>query len=178
MYVKQLWPRVDRARLHPHPQVQRFPNTVNVDGKVFELKSWRWGFTCARCRKDFYLKAARVQEDGSLHCRGCDATKVDLSWCPGCRKPQPVEKFAPLPLDPNSPLAEAAALVEALGERDDSRECHDCKRAASAPREYTLNCQHCGTSFISKRRDARYCPGSSRCRVAAMRARQRETSSA
>ena len=159
-----------------HPLVRKYHKTVTV-----------YGFRCPGCCDDrhyFPVGAAVVQPDGTLRCLKCSPGKPGYkrvyAWCSLCGEARPTSDF-------KYEYADVTGRVH----RDDSPHCSTCAESCNCTkchhrRVYTHGanhnrkhtCEGCGKEFTPTRRDARYCPGSSRCRVAAMRARRRESGSA
>ena len=153
-------PRIESTRIRTHPQVYQWAEVVE-----------RYGFACADCGGDFYLRGARVQPDGRLTCRNCEPTPLRrageaVEWCPGCQSARPATEFTPdaLPPTDNTDIVKFRAVLGA-GTRP-TLLCAAC-RHASRPDE-ARTCDHCAETFTSSRSDARYCSG--RCRTAAHRA--------
>jgi ribosomal protein S27AE len=106
-------------------------------------------FRCPVCDRTYRIRWAAVQTDGSLACWNCAKTR-DHRWCPNCRQAKHRKEFEPDRIN---------------AERH--QWCLDCAAAAKAKPERA--CEHCGTTFMATRKDARYCCG--RCRTTAHRLR-------
>jgi hypothetical protein len=117
-----------------HPQLEKVE--VVHRGYIFE---------CPGCGRDFHVRYARVQADGSLRCPDC--SNGSMCWCAGCGAAKP------------------SGEMQRNRWNEPGHRCLDCAAAEPQPK----TCDRCGEEFTPKRRDARYCSG--RCRVAAHRAK-------
>ena len=125
-------------RVHSsHPQVEKV-----------EVVKYAYVFTCAECRREFYVGRARVQADGTLRCFECNDRRGDgFMWCPHCRTAKSFREFEP--------------------DRIDAGRHQWCLECVAVDGDEARCCARCGSEFTPKRSDARFCSG--RCRVAAHR---------